>query len=96
MTIIEMLTADNAELSNPNGEVSAYAWPGGYPLFYLTRDCDTLCPSCVNKEIRMQVEQTIEGADCDTVIARDINYEDNCMFCMECSERIEPAYGEDD
>lgn len=25
----------------------AYAWPGGYPIYYVTRDGAALCPHCV-------------------------------------------------
>lgn len=27
----------------------AYAWPGGYPIYYVTRDGGVLCPDCVRK-----------------------------------------------
>lgn len=93
-SIISMLTEDNKGLSVPTGDVAAYAWPGGYPIFYLDLDNCVLCPKCVNADIKMHVDQTVEGGWHDTVIARDINYEDNDMYCESCNEHIEPAYGD--
>lgn len=29
-----------------------FVWPGGYPLFFITRDGGTLCFDCVRKEWR--------------------------------------------
>ena len=94
-SIIKMLLTDNSGAS-PTGEVAAYAWPGGYPLYYMDSDCETLCPACVNASIKMHVDQTLEGGWHDTVIARDVNWEDTTMVCAECNRPIESAYGEDE
>lgn len=66
-----------------NGELPAYAWPGGYPIYYLTTDKDNavLCPACANKEK-------------DNLEAGGINWEDNEMVCDECHKKIDAAYGE--
>lgn len=69
--------------SENNGEFPSYAWPGGYPVFYLTKDC-ILCPACANKE-----------DDPTSVLDWAINWEDTDLFCEECSNRIESAYAED-
>ena len=34
---------------NNDGKFSAYAWPGGYPVFHVTEDCEALCASCANE-----------------------------------------------
>lgn len=95
-SIITMLTQDNAQLSKPTGEVSAYAWPGGYPIYYLAADSETFCPACVNKEIKRIVDATIEDEDRDfQIVARDVNWEDADMHCVHCNKRIESAYAED-
>lgn len=65
-----------------NGALPAYAWPGGYPVFYQTRTGDTLCPGCATNDI-------------DNVVAGGVNWEDPTLHCDECSERIESAYAED-
>jgi hypothetical protein len=54
MTQVEALylaNAANAFPRNPDypvtyGSLDAYAWPGGYPVFYLDRNNDVLCPKC--------------------------------------------------
>jgi hypothetical protein len=28
------------------GKLITYAWPGGYPVFYVTADAGILCPDC--------------------------------------------------
>lgn len=66
-----------------DGKLSSYAWPGGYPLYYLDNENNVLCPKCANKD-GMSTE----------VVAADINYEDGELYCDDCSERIESAYAE--
>jgi hypothetical protein len=74
-------TADQPETE----ELPAYAWPGGYPLFYLDSENNVLCPTCANK------------LDMSTGVTEyDVNWEDNTLYCDDCSARIESAYGEED
>lgn len=70
-----------------DGKLPAYAWPGGYPLFYLDKHDNVLCPRCAN-------EQDPDGDDAPVV--GDANWEDPSLYCDECSERIESAYAEDE
>lgn len=95
-SIISMLLTDNSG-GAPTGEVAAYAWPGGYPLFYLAADAETLCPGCVNGNIRRIVDNIFDDfEDADwRIVARDVNWEDSAMYCGNCGERIESAYAED-
>ena len=65
-----------------DGKLMAYAWPGGYPMFYLTVDGATLCPKCANL-----YQCFLSGVD--------VNYEDEHLFCDNCNKQIEAAYGED-
>lgn len=65
-----------------DGTLHEHAWPGGYPLYYLTEENDTLCASCATQE-----------KEC--LVAAEANYEDRLLFCDECSERIPSAYSED-
>ena len=66
------------------GKLPAYAWPGGYPIYYVTEDGLTVCPTCANDETS------------DDVVAADVNYEDAALYCDDCNKRIESAYAEDD
>jgi hypothetical protein len=75
------------------GKANAYAWPGGYPMAYVTTDGGVLCPSCVTKErgriLRSTHERARDGWAIDGI---DINYEDPRLFCDHCGQRIESAY----
>jgi len=69
-----------------NGNVIAWAWPGSYPVYYLTEDNAVLCATCVNAN---------KDNDAFTPTASDINWEDANLYCEHCSKRIESAYAED-
>ena len=69
-----------------DGELPAFAWPGGYPLFYLDSENNVLCPKCANDND----EYSAQLIDCDA------NWEDPLLYCDHCSERIPSAYAEDD
>ncbi len=81
-------------LEMENGQVQAYAWPGGYPMFFVCEDNGVLCPACVNKE-RKLIDAAAADHDAQwNVVAADINYEDDSLYCDNCSQRIESAYAE--
>ncbi len=67
---------------NEDGTLPVMAWPGLYPLYYVDKEYNILCPECAN-----------EGLAESWPIACDINYEDSFMTC-ECGKTIESAYGE--
>ena len=75
---------------NEDGSLPAYAWPGGYPIYYLDGEDSALCVECANKS------DTKEEIPHFRPIAAAINYEDSALFCDSCSERIESAYAEED
>jgi len=72
-------------------KVDICTWPGGYPLFYLTKDCDALCPDCVNKNIDL-----VSDPDDPQwyVVGYDVNYENEELVCDNCNSKIPSAYGE--
>lgn len=77
------------------GQANAYAWPGGYPLFYVTSDGAALCPACMTKERAQIFRSTHEHArDGWAVEGVDVNYEDDSLFCDHCGKQIESAYGD--
>ena len=72
-----------------------YAWPGGYPRFAITRDYGCLCKKCVKDELPL-IKAAGDDADAQwEVIAVEINWEDNSLYCDHCGDRIESAYAED-
>ena len=72
-------------------ELDYYAWPGAYPLFYITKDSGILCPKCVNENIELLSDPYDPQW---YVVGCDINYEDSDLYCDHCNERIESAYGD--
>lgn len=72
-----------------NGKLPAYAWPGGYPIYYLAHDNGVLCAKCANNYTpeRDNPEQL-------EAIAYDVNWESEAVFCEHCGKKIESAYGE--
>jgi len=74
---------------NESGKFDSFAWPGGYPLFYLCADNGVLCPDCANEN----------GHDDATdkqwrIVASDVNWEDSDLTCDHCNRKIESAYGD--
>jgi hypothetical protein len=78
-------------------ENDKFAWPGGYPLYFVCTDGEAL-----------SWDAAIENAGLirDALIANDrhsgwhvagleINWEDTDLYCSHTNERIESAYGND-
>lgn len=90
MTINTTLQFKNALKAGP------YAWPGGYPLFFICDDGAALCCKCAKTEavgIMRSIQQ--KARDGWYVTGQDVNWEDPDLFCDHCNERIESAYAED-
>ena len=76
-----------------------YAWPGGYPLYFVMADGEALSFKAAKTERRLILEAIRDKAngfsDSDWVPAGvDVNYEDGELFCAHTNERIESAYAE--
>lgn len=78
--------ADLAKFSHL--EWPAWAWPGGYPLFYTTKDGGCLCPTCANDNLELTVQDDPQWE----IVGQEINYEDTELYCDNCGEHIEGAY----
>ena len=71
-------------------EYPAWAWPGGYPIYYVTKDAGILCPRCANEHLFL----TLDEDDAQWfIVAQYLNYEDDHLFCDHCGEQVEAAYG---
>jgi phage FluMu protein Com len=90
---------------NEDGKFDTYAFPGGYPLFYLCADGGVLCPDCANNNNEVYIDsddKTPEEKEARFndpqwhIIAVDINYEDTTMYCDHCNKHIVSAYGDDE
>jgi hypothetical protein len=74
-----------------------YAWPCGYPLFFVTEDGGILSFKAA-RECRREILSALDRGDSRSgwaVVAVDINYEDHELTCDHTGERIECAYGDD-
>lgn len=93
-----MATLADLRESTPDGTLPAVAWPGGYPMLYLTQSGATICPKCANDPIETS----------DPVTAGDVYLEGPAIVCEDGSQcgamidgtwhagTIESAYGDPD
>jgi hypothetical protein len=81
----DMSELESLRASTADGRLPAYAWPGGYPIVYLTRNGLVLCPDCANKP---------EDEYGDPAVAGDVFWEGAPMECGDCGRQIESAYGD--
>ena len=73
----------------------AYAWPGGYPLFFIAEDSGAICFDCAKKQARAIIcSIRTEMRDGWRIVDCDVNYEDENLTCDHCGQFIESAYGE--
>jgi hypothetical protein len=89
--------ASNVLPRDSDGQFSAYAWPGGYPIVYIMEDEGILCPACANG--KNGSDATIKSSDCPDdkqwhIIGADIHYEGEPIICDHCNAQIESAYGD--
>ena len=72
----------------------AFAWPGGYPLFYLfAADSMICCPACANAHITDIDADRAHTHGQWTLAGHDVNWEDTSLICDHCGKAIESAYG---
>ena len=70
-----------------------YAWPGGYPCFFITSDGEALSFRAAKAETRNILYSLANKLDDGwRVIGLAINYQDGNLFCCHIGERIESAY----
>lgn len=72
-----------------------FAWPGGYPMYFITSDGAALSFKAVRQNLRSILESIRDKShDGWNVTALDINWEDSELYCDHTGERIESAYAE--
>lgn len=80
----------------------AFAWPGGYPLYFVTSDGAALSFAAA-----LDNRALIVGAIADAetyrhensgwrVIGCDVNWNDAALYCCDTGKRIESAYAEEE
>jgi hypothetical protein len=74
-----------------------YAWPGGYPLYFVTSDGAALSFDAVRSEYKQVLFSIRHGVnDGWRVIGMQVNWEDPDLYCDHTGKRIESAYAEED
>lgn len=66
------------------GDLPAYAWPGGYPVYYLKHD-NVICPKCASRDDYFS----------QPVVTYVIHWENDLITCDNCGALIESAYGDE-
>lgn len=74
-----------------------YAWPGGYPRYFITSDGAALSYAAAREERRNILESIRDNSrDGWRIVACEINWEDESLVCDHTGKPIESAYGETD
>jgi hypothetical protein len=77
-----------------------YAWPGGYPLYFVTSDGAALSFEAVRSEYRQVIRETRDYDRGEkypmqwAVIEVQVNWEDPDLYCEYTGKRIESAYAD--
>lgn len=73
-----------------------YAWPGGYPMFFLTSDGGALSFDSVREELS-NIIYAIKSHASDgwRVVGCDVNWEDSNLVDDHSGELIEAVYSDD-
>jgi len=79
--------------TDDKGQYIAYAWPGGYPVLYLTQDGGDLCPGCANGQNGSDASETIDDPQW-LLVAYHVYYEGPPITCDHCGGETESAYGD--
>lgn len=69
-----------------------YAWPGGYPLYFITNDGCALSFDGVRNDLRECLEN-LALQNSRRIVALSINYEDEDLVCDITDKPIPSAYG---
>lgn len=91
---MEIKTISDFRAAVRNG---AYAWPGGYPLYFVTADGAALSFKAAKAE-RRNILEAIRDNDARSgwrICGVDVNWEDTDLTCDHTNEKIESAYGND-
>ncbi len=81
---------------NEDGSLPAYAWPGGYPIYYVCQDGGTLCPTCANggNGSIAYIGNSSDGIEDAQwhIVGQEVNYEVESLFCDNCNAKVDAAY----
>lgn len=77
--------------------IGPYAWPGGYPFYFVCSDGESIAFKVAEKEASLIRDSVISQDDTGgwLVVAMEINWEGANMYCVQSGQKIESAYGGD-
>ncbi|AXQ68542.1 DNA ligase [Caulobacter phage CcrPW] len=74
-----------------------YAWPGGYPLYFVTRDGAALSFDAVRSQFASVADDFMSDSSTGWRVCRvEINYEDSDLRCDHTGKAIPAAHGDDE
>ena len=74
----------------------SFAWPGGYPLYFVASDGEALSFDAVRGNLKSVIwSMRHKVNDGWRVIGCEVNWEDSTLTCAHTGEPIESAYGEE-
>lgn len=71
-------------INENDGKLQSWAWPGGYPIGYLTGEGSVLCPHCANKALSDPNEFDKFKPQSYFII----QHEEDFAYCDGCSKEI--------
>jgi len=78
-------------------ELGPYAWPGGYPRYFVMEDGEAMSFDFAKENLKLLCEAIEdESRNCWKIIAVDVNWEDPDLYCCSTNKRLESAYAEDE
>lgn len=73
----------------------AFAWPGGYPLYFIAHDGESLSFEAVRANLATIMDSIAhDHKDGWRVVGLEVNYEDSEMVCAHTGKLIPSAYGD--
>lgn len=70
-------------MESPIDAFPAWAWPGGYPLYYVDHEGCFLCPACANLPENRSL-----------IVDGEVLWEGPALVCDGCNSEIQSAYGD--
>jgi hypothetical protein len=90
-------------------DIGPYAWPGGYPFYFIAQDGEAISFAAAKENAGLIRDAIIScnrfvdsGGKVDclhddwNIVAMEINWEDESLFCAHTGLKIESAYGNDE
>lgn len=78
----------------PDKPWPAYAWPGGYAIFYLADDGELICADCMETQTEIHFDGDADGWRIDAAgpFGATEDYPDHDETCAHCNKVIQEAY----